>query len=156
LHTISSNSTKDRTNQESPYSKHGKRAPGQRVATVSRFIVILFSAYISQNASGGHLKPDPYNNISHLAAEYGPDAAGEVAEFEQAHVDVIRELVETEKIDCDLVMTKAIDVQLMPRESKKAKAAFDHLRNLGVKSVRRVSFSDEREAEDVRPSLHAV
>ncbi|KAJ5766948.1 uncharacterized protein N7511_004564 [Penicillium nucicola] len=98
--------------------------------------------------NGGHLKPDPYSSIGHLAAEYGPEAAAEVAEFEQAHVDAIRKLVETEKIDCDLVITKAIDVQLMSRESNKAKAAFDHLSTLGVKSVRRVSFSDEREAQE--------
>jgi hypothetical protein len=37
------------------------------------------------------------------------EAAAEVAEFERAHVDAITELVRTEKIDCDFVLTKAID-----------------------------------------------
>lgn len=57
-----------------------------------------------------------------------------------------------EKIDCDLVVTEAIDVQLNPKECKKAKSSFDRLPGIGVKSAERVSFSDQREAEAVRSS----
>lgn len=52
-------------------------------------------------------------------------------------------------IDCDLVVTKAIDVQLNPRECKKAKASFDHLPGIGIKSAKRVNFTDQKEAEVV-------
>jgi hypothetical protein len=98
---------------------------------------------------GGHLKPDPYSFISELAAEYGPEAAEEVAEFERSHVDTISNLVKSEMIDCDLVVTKAIDVQLNPRECKRVKASFDHLPGIGVKSAKRVNFTDQNEAEMV-------
>ncbi|KAJ5369518.1 hypothetical protein N7509_014130 [Penicillium cosmopolitanum] len=97
--------------------------------------------------NGGHLKPDPYSFIGELAAEYGPEAAEEVAEFERSHVDTISNLVKSEMIDCDLVVTKAIDVQLNPRECKKAKASFDHLPGIGIKSAKRVNFTDQKEAE---------
>ncbi|KAJ5706151.1 hypothetical protein N7536_001840 [Penicillium majusculum] len=98
--------------------------------------------------NGGHLRPDPYSFISQLAAEYGPGLAEEVAEFERSHVDAISSLVKSEEIDCDLIVTEAIDVQLNPKECRKAKSSFDHLPGIGVKSAERVSFSDQREAEE--------
>ncbi|KAJ5625850.1 hypothetical protein N7510_002159 [Penicillium lagena] len=98
--------------------------------------------------NGGHLKPDPYSFISELAAEYGPEAAEEVARFERSHVDAITRLVRTEKIDCDFVLTKAIDVQLHLNECKKVKARFDRLPGLGVKSAESVSFTDQKGAEE--------
>lgn len=101
------------------------------------------------NTLGGHLKPDPYNFISEIAAEYGPEAAEEVAKFERAHVDAIRELVQTEKIDCDFVLTKAADVQLNPKECRNIKASFDQLPALGVDSARRVDFYGQKDAEEV-------
>ncbi|KFY78227.1 hypothetical protein V499_02543 [Pseudogymnoascus sp. VKM F-103] len=98
--------------------------------------------------NGGHLKPDPYSSIGHIAAEHGMEAAAEVAEFERAHVDAITELVRTEKIDCDFVLTKAIDVQLLPEECRTAKANFDSLAAAGVKSVGRVAFYGRDDAEE--------
>ncbi|KFY51597.1 hypothetical protein V497_09001 [Pseudogymnoascus sp. VKM F-4516 (FW-969)] len=98
--------------------------------------------------NGGHLKPDPYSSISHLAAEHGMEAAAEVAEFERAHVDAISELVRTEKIDCDFVLTKAIDVQLLPDECRTAKDNFDGLAAAGVKSTGRVGYYGQNEAEE--------
>lgn len=95
------------------------------------------------------MKPDPYNFISELAAEYGPEAAEEVAQFERAHVDAIRNLVQTEKIDCDLVVTKAVDVQLDAGECRKTKASFDRLPALGVDSARQVDFCGQNDAEEV-------
>jgi hypothetical protein len=95
------------------------------------------------------LKPDPYSSISQIATEYGVEAAAEVAEFERAHVDTIRELVRTEKIDSDFVLTKAIDVQLLPEECRDAKANFDGLADAGVKSVNRVAFYGQKDAEEV-------
>lgn len=77
------------------------------------------------------------------------EAAAEVAEFERAHVDAITELVRTEKIDCDFVLTKAIDVQLLPEECRTAKANFDSLAAGGVKSVGRVAFYGRDDAEEV-------
>lgn len=55
----------------------------------------------------------------------------------------------TEEIDCDFVLTKAIDVQLLPKECRNAKADFDRLGAAGVKSVSRVDFYGEKDAEEV-------
>jgi hypothetical protein len=58
-------------------------------------------------------------------------------------------LVKTENIDCDFVVTKAIDVHLDPKECKKVKTTFDALPGLGVKSAGTVLFTDKAEAEQV-------
>lgn len=57
-------------------------------------------------------------------------------------------------IDCDLVVTKAIDVQLNPRECKKVKASFDRLLGIGVESAKRVNFTDQKNAEVVSSSYY--
>jgi hypothetical protein len=57
--------------------------------------------------------------------------------------------VRTEKIDCDFVLTKAIDVQLLPDECRTAKANFDGLAAAGVKSTGRVGYYGQHEAEEV-------
>ena len=143
------NRIKVRNGQGSRYWRLARHALEQLVETVSHWTVVWFKLQSLRNAPGGHLKPDPYSFISHLAAEYGTEAAAEVAEFERAHIDAIRELVRTEKIDCDFVLTNAIDVQLLPEECRNAKADFDRLGAAGVKSVSRVGFYGQKDAEEV-------
>lgn len=57
--------------------------------------------------------------------------------------------MQTENIDCDFVLTKAVDVQLNPRECRNIKASFDQLPGLGVESARRVDFYGQTDAEEV-------
>lgn len=76
---------------------------------------------------GGHIKPDPYNFISTLAAEYGVVAASEVAAFEGKHVHAMKDFVDIENIDCNYTVTKAIDVQLSPDHFAKLKDGYESL-----------------------------
>lgn len=109
--------------------------------------MLLRSADISNQ--GGHLKPDLYNGIASLAAEYGYEAAAEVAAFEASHIEELRTFVEKEKIDCDLAITKAIDVQLSNEHSIRLKDGYDNLLNAGVAPTSDVSYIPEKEAEEV-------
>ena len=99
---------------------------------------------------GGHVKPDLYNRPDSIAAEYGLEAAAEAAAFEADHVDAIRDLVEKEKIDCDFVITRAIDVQLKEPIQDKLKAGYDRLIKSGVAATTKVFFAPEDTAEAVR------
>ncbi|ETS81355.1 hypothetical protein PFICI_06357 [Pestalotiopsis fici W106-1] len=62
--------------------------------------------------NGGHLKPDVCGMATAVARNYGLDAAIECARFEQQHVSALKELIESEDIDCDLILTRCIDVFL--------------------------------------------
>ncbi|KAL3489694.1 FAD dependent oxidoreductase-domain-containing protein [Aspergillus germanicus] len=97
--------------------------------------------------NGGHLKPDSYNRIATLAEEYGIEAATEVAEFEARHVDVIRDLVKKEDIDCDLGVTEAVDVQFSESHARKLKDGYDRLVNAGCGPTVRTRYTGPDEAE---------
>ncbi|KAL3443965.1 FAD dependent oxidoreductase-domain-containing protein [Aspergillus insuetus] len=98
--------------------------------------------------NGGHLKPDSYNRIATLAEEYGIEAATEVAEFEARHVDVIRDLVEKENIDCDLGVTEAIDVQFSKSHARKLKDGYDRLVAAGCGPTVRTRYTGPERAEE--------
>ncbi|KAL5335906.1 FAD dependent oxidoreductase-domain-containing protein [Aspergillus crustosus] len=97
--------------------------------------------------NGGHLKPDPYNRVSTLAAEYGIDAAKEVAEFEARHVDAIQEVVEKENIDCDLSVTEAVDVQFSELHARNLKDKYDRLVASGCEPTRKTKYTGPEDAE---------
>ncbi|KAL2834913.1 FAD dependent oxidoreductase-domain-containing protein [Aspergillus cavernicola] len=99
--------------------------------------------------NGGHLKPDPYNRIATLATEYGIQAATEVAEFEARHVTSIQELVNKEKIDCDLTVTEAIDVQLSAPHAQALKTGYDRLVAAGCEPTQKTRYVGLGEAEMV-------
>lgn len=117
------------------------------VSSRVRDLFILGSADIFNQ--GGHLKPDLYNGIASLAAEYGYEAAAEVAAFEASHIEELRTFVEKEKIDCDLVITRAIDVQLSNEHSIRLKDGYDKLLHAGVVPTSDVSYIPEKDAEAV-------
>ena len=98
---------------------------------------------------GGHLKPDLYNRPDSIAAEFGVEAATEAAAFEAEHVDAIKELVEQENIDCDFVVTRAVDVQFKESIRDKLKTGYDRLVESGVSATKGVSFSVDGKAEAV-------
>ncbi|KAL4875733.1 FAD dependent oxidoreductase [Aspergillus karnatakaensis] len=97
--------------------------------------------------NGGHLKPDPYNRVATLAEEYGIDAATEVAEFEAKHVDAIRNIVEKEKIDCDLSVTEAVDVQTDDLHARSLKEKYDRMVASGCEPTKRTRYIGAEEAE---------
>ncbi|KAL4985439.1 FAD dependent oxidoreductase-domain-containing protein [Aspergillus falconensis] len=115
-------------------------------------IVILEGRQACSGATGrngGHLKPDPFNRIATLASQYGLSAAAEVAEFEARHVDAVASLVKRENIDCDLVVTKAIDVMLDEDYAAALKRGHDKLVEGGVEPAKQTRYFGPQEAGKV-------
>ncbi|GKU09364.1 unnamed protein product, partial [Fusarium langsethiae] len=78
-------------------------------------IVVLEARELCSGATGrngGHLKPDVYNLCSGMAEKHGVDAAAEIAEFELANLEAVKDYIIDNNVDCDFMMTQAVDVQL--------------------------------------------
>ncbi|KAI8677703.1 FAD dependent oxidoreductase [Fusarium keratoplasticum] len=95
----------------------------------------------------GHLKPDSYAFIAKLAQEYGLKAAAEVADFESANAAAVTEFIRQEKIDCDFVVTRAIDVQLSEGQHRRLREGYENLVEAGVQSTRATFCAPEQYAE---------
>ena len=98
---------------------------------------------------GGHLKPDSYNAVASYASEYGVKAAAEVAAFEAANVKAVTEYIQENKVDCDFVLTRAIDVQLTSDNQRRIKAGFDKLIAAGVEPTKETFSLEDKDAEMV-------
>lgn len=96
---------------------------------------------------GGHLKPDYYNNVASYASEHGVEAAAEVAAFEAANVKALAEYVQQNKVDCDFVLTRAIDVQLTSDNQQRIKAGFGELLAAGVEPTSETFSLEGKDAE---------
>lgn len=92
------------------------------------------------SCQGGHLKPDPYNRPASLALTHGVEVAAEVAAFEAATLQAVKQAVEEEQIDCDFVLTRAVDVLMTDAIHDRMRAGFDRLRRAGVDVVARDVF----------------
>lgn len=75
-----------------------------------------------------------------------------MAEFEAWHVDAIQHLVEEEKIDCELSVTDAIDVQLNPLHAQSLKDGYDRLVASGCEPTQKTRYIGPAEAEKVLQS----
>jgi hypothetical protein len=93
-----------------------------------------------------------YFQVPKYSKLYSPEAAAELAEFESSQVYAVKDLVYKEKIDCDFHLTRAVDVCLDQEHADNVKAAFNILRDQGVKSVNDVHFMEGAAAEQVRVS----
>ncbi|KAJ4245538.1 hypothetical protein NW762_014047 [Fusarium torreyae] len=102
--------------------------------TSSRGVLLIGSR------TGGHLKPDSYNAIAGYASEHGIEAAAEVAAFETANVKAVTEYVQRNRIDCDFVLTRAVDVQFSSDHQRRLKNGYDKLVGAGVE-VTKDTFS---------------
>jgi len=98
------------------------------------------------------MKPDPYNSISRLAGEHGIKAASEVAELEARHVTAIKDLIDHEGIECDYVLTKAMDVQLSADHCKAMKAQYDRLTDGGCRPTQETEYVEKKDSEQVQMS----
>ncbi|KAI3401090.1 hypothetical protein diail_235 [Diaporthe ilicicola] len=113
-------------------------------------IVMLEAREACSGASGrngGHIKPDVYYNILKYTKKYGAANAAAFARFEAKNVLAVKELVEREKIDCDFVLTRALDVYLDEAHAKSTYAAYQELRRLGVLNLGDVHYSEGQDAE---------
>ncbi|KAJ0146655.1 hypothetical protein HZ326_10660 [Fusarium oxysporum f. sp. albedinis] len=110
-------------------------------------ILVLEARQLCSGATGGHLKPDSYNAISRLASEYGVEAAAEVANFEYANVEAVARFIRDEKVDCDFVLTRAIDVQFSDRHQDKLEAGYKSLLENGIEATERTYCAPREYAE---------
>ncbi|KAI4660351.1 hypothetical protein J4E81_006019 [Alternaria sp. BMP 2799] len=99
--------------------------------------------------NGGHVKPDLYFNVSKYVSMDGASAAAEVTNFEAANVYAVKELVEAEKLDCDLHLTRAIDVYLDADHARQTEAAWEMLRRDNIVELRDVACVSKEDAERV-------
>ncbi|ODV95233.1 hypothetical protein PACTADRAFT_75745 [Pachysolen tannophilus NRRL Y-2460] len=76
-------------------------------------ILLLEARSICSGATGrngGHLKPDYYSQYLEFVEKYGYREAAEIINFEAAHIEEMKSIVESEGIDCDYVLTRACEV----------------------------------------------
>lgn len=99
---------------------------------------------------GGHCKPDLHNRPSALLASHGVDAASELAAFESRNLKAVKKLVEDEKIDCDFVLTRAVEAIMEDSVVEMKKSAVENLRNAGTEGMDDLYFATGVEAERVR------
>lgn len=80
---------------------------------------------------------------------YGLDAATEAAAFENANVKAVSQYVEEEKVDCDFVLTRAMDVFFPQDMARKAQYGYDKLVEAGVKITNETYAVPDKYAEKV-------
>lgn len=91
-----------------------------------------------------------YYNILKYTKKYGAENAAAFARFEAQNVLAVKELVEREKIDCDFVLTRALDVYLDDAHAQATHAAYQELRKIGVANLADVQYLAGPDAEAVR------
>ncbi|KAJ4050720.1 hypothetical protein NW761_005517 [Fusarium oxysporum] len=115
-------------------------------------IVVLEARQLCSGATGrngGHIKPDVYNFCSRMASKHGIDAGAEIAKFELANVEAVKNYVLDNKVDCDLMITQAVDVQLSEEHNALLKAGYDRLIKAGVSATKNAFYVDGKYAETV-------
>lgn len=100
--------------------------------------------------NGGHLRPDLYGHIPTYIDRAGPEAAAEIAEFEIAHIQAIKKLVESEQIDCDFRLTRTIDVWCNEQAAEGAKKVYERMKGHGFAYMDDVDFHIGKNVEGVR------
>jgi glycine/D-amino acid oxidase-like deaminating enzyme len=98
---------------------------------------------------GGHLKPDNYHAIARLAEEYGQKAAEEIAVFESENVKAVTQYILTDKVDCDFIATRAIDVQLTSEVQRKVDSNHRAMIQAGSIAAQETFVIPEKYAETV-------
>ncbi|PWY96544.1 FAD dependent oxidoreductase [Aspergillus sclerotioniger CBS 115572] len=99
--------------------------------------------------NGGHLRPDMYGHVPKFMDRAGIERALEVPEFEVAHLNVIKSLIEKEKIDCDFTLTRSIDVWCNEEAAARAKGVYDMLVSYNLEYMKDVCFVLGKDAEGI-------
>lgn len=100
------------------------------------------------------MKPDVYSGIGSLAARYGVEAAAEVADLEEKHIEAIESLIKREQISCDFEINRAIDTQLEQSYNTELLARYKGLVANGSEPTKRVVYKSGSEAERVSANSH--
>ncbi|KAL4925386.1 NAD(P)/FAD-dependent oxidoreductase [Aspergillus undulatus] len=115
-------------------------------------ITVLEARQICSGATGrngGHLRPDLYGNIPKYIDRYGLEAGAEVANFEIAHVKALKELVAEENIECDLNLTRCMNVYLNDADGEKAKRTYEALVAKGLEYTTDIHYTPQKYAEKI-------
>ncbi|EGU75886.1 hypothetical protein FOXB_13589 [Fusarium oxysporum f. sp. conglutinans Fo5176] len=101
-------------------------------------IVVLKAWQLCSGATGrngGHIKPDVYNLCSRMDSKHGIDAGAEIAEFELANVEAVKNYV--------------LDNKLSEEHNVLLKAGYDRLIKAGVSATKNAFYVDGKYAETV-------
>lgn len=90
-----------------------------------------------------------YYNILKYSHQYTPSQAASFARFEAQNVLAVKNLVEEEGIDCDFVLTRAVDVYLDEEHSRATLENFGKLKELGKAELGEVEVLEGGEAVEV-------
>ncbi|RJE22483.1 FAD dependent oxidoreductase [Aspergillus sclerotialis] len=115
-------------------------------------IVVLEARQLCSGATGrngGHIKPDPYYHASQITTEHGFDAGAEVANFEVANLQAVKEYVEGEGVDCDFMVTRAYDIHFSTKQHMNMKECVRELKEARVAAAQDVSEVHRQYAETV-------
>ncbi|KAI1052406.1 hypothetical protein LB507_007512 [Fusarium sp. FIESC RH6] len=115
-------------------------------------IVVLEARQLCSGATGrngGHIKPDVYTLCARMASQHGVAAAAEIADFELANVEAVKNYIQGQNIDCDFMMTQAVDVQLSEDHNRALKSGYDQMVNTGVDATKKAFYVDGKYAEMV-------
>ncbi|PWY85786.1 FAD dependent oxidoreductase superfamily [Aspergillus sclerotioniger CBS 115572] len=99
--------------------------------------------------NGGHLRPDIYGHIPTYITRYGLDAGVEIADFEYAHIQALKDLLREENIDCDLNITRNMNAYLDDVSAENARKAYEMLLARGVELAKDLHYTSQRDAEGV-------
>ena len=99
--------------------------------------------------NGGHLRPDMYGHVPKFMDRAGIERGLEVPEFEIAHLNAIKCLIEKENIDCDFTLTRSIDVWCNEEAALKAKQVYDMLVSRNLEYMKDVFFVLGKDAEGI-------
>ncbi|KAM0541586.1 hypothetical protein ACHAPJ_013188 [Fusarium lateritium] len=78
-------------------------------------ILILEAREAVSGASGrnaGHIRPDAFRGFPAFSARHGPDQARKILESEKVVLEIVKDFVEENKVDCDFLYRTTMDLCL--------------------------------------------
>ncbi|PYI15273.1 FAD dependent oxidoreductase [Aspergillus violaceofuscus CBS 115571] len=115
-------------------------------------ITLLDARQICSGATGrngGHLRPDIYGHIPTYIERYGLDAGVEIADFEYAHMQALKDLLAEEQIDCDFNITRNMNVYLSEDGGERARLVYEKLLAQGVAVAKDLHYTSAKNAEGI-------
>lgn len=129
-------------------------------SSLPSFLLVAYRSEIKQTngwmdlclgiLSGGHCKPTTYYGFHSTSTQFGSSTADEMLRFEESHLDRYVRLVEKESIDCDLHVTRAVDVFFDQAEADTARSDFERRRREYPSSVERGDVRELKDPEELR------
>lgn len=80
---------------------------------------------------------------------HGLDAARELALFEVSHIKAIKDVIEREQIDCDLVMTRNMNIWQDADRGNRVRKIIEDLKAQGLEILDDIVFLPEDDIESV-------